>query len=167
MRVSMAKSFENNSIDYENLVHTALRDVVKSILKEAQKEGLPGEHHFYVSFATPHPLVQLPDYLHEEYPEEMTIVLQHEFWDFEVGETSFSVTLCFDEVHERISIPFDAIVSFVDPSVKFGVQFNPVYPEDIPHKEPSLSTQANLDSLKSPEAIPDSNVITVDFSKRK
>jgi hypothetical protein len=164
----MAKSFENNSIDYEHLVHTALRDVVKSILKDAAQEGLPGDHHFYISFATPHPMVQLPDYLHEEYPEDMTIVIQHEFWDLEVGDTSFSVTLCFDEIHERIVIPYDAIVSFVDPSVKFGVQFSPVYPEDMPQNEPVLSSPGSEKTLQIDEQTTlESNVIAVDFSKRK
>ena len=161
----MIKSFGEDGIDYEYLVHNALRDVVKSILTDVAINGLPGDHHFYICFATPHPLVQMPDYLHEDYPEDITIVLQHEYWDLVVDETGFSITLCFDEIHERIVVPFDAIISFVDPSVKFGLQFNPVYPEEEYKNEPTLSTESFLD-VKD-EGVPDSNVITVDFSKRK
>ncbi|MBP9752310.1 MAG: hypothetical protein KBD31_00655 [Proteobacteria bacterium] len=163
----MNYNFDNNEIDYESLVHSALRDVVKNILKEVAINGLPKDHHFYICFATPHPLVQLPDYLHDEYPEDMTIVLQHEYWDLVVDDTGFSITLCFDEIHERIVIPFDSIISFVDPSVKFGLQFNPVYPDETYVNELSLSTEPkSIDKVEKPETL-DSNVITIDFSKRK
>ncbi|CAO5679256.1 MAG: hypothetical protein HEEMFOPI_01250 [Holosporales bacterium] len=166
--IFMVKNFGNNDIDYETLVHKALRDVVKNILKDVAIQGLPGDHHFYICYATPHPLVQLPDYLHQEYPEDMTIVLQHEYWDLVVDDTALSITLCFDEVHERIVIPFDSIISFVDPSVKFGLQFNPIYPEETEVKEPTLSVAIKEDiSGENAEASEESNVITVDFSKRK
>lgn len=155
-------------IDYELLVHNALRRVVHNVLDQASFTGLPGNHHFYVCFSTTHPLVQLPDYLYEEYPEDMTIVLQHEYLDLVVTDTDFSVTLCFDETHERIVIPFDAIISFVDPSVKFGLQFNPVYPNED-YEEPTLSKKENVESgdMQEKDSQDSDNVVTIDFSKRK
>lgn len=162
---------QENEINYESMVHSALRDVVKTVLKEAQKNGLPGDHHFYVCFATPHPRVQLPDHLREEYTEEMTIVLQHEYWDLRVEDETFSITLCFDEIHERITVPFDAIISFVDPSVKFGLQFNPIYPEDFDILEDDEDVKSEpiigVEKVDDPKKKADDNVVTIDFSKNK
>jgi hypothetical protein len=161
---------QDNEINYESMVHAALRDVVKTVLKSAEKNGLPGDHHFYICFATPHPRVQLPDHLREEYMEDMTIVLQHEYWDLTIEEESFSITLCFDEIHERITVPFDAIISFVDPSVKFGLQFNPIYPDDFDVLEDDEDIK-NEHPLKTEEddqkKKPDDNVVVIDFSKNK
>jgi uncharacterized protein len=109
--------------DYEKMVETALRGVVREALARAARAGLRGAHHFYLSFHTEAPGVVLPDYLFAKYPEEMTIVLQHQFWGLEVGEESFSVTLSFQNRPEQLTIPFAAVTSFADPSVKFGLQF--------------------------------------------
>ena len=117
-------------IDYESMVQESLREVVKNILRDTAKNGLPGTHHFYISFDTTHPGVEMPEYLREQYPEEITIVLQYEFWDLEVDKKQFYITLCFNDIHERLNIPFDAIISFVDPSVKFGLQFSPSVHDD-------------------------------------
>ncbi|MER2606993.1 MAG: ClpXP protease specificity-enhancing factor SspB [Siculibacillus sp.] len=110
-------------IRYDVLVQDALRGVVRKVLTEVLKTGLPGEHHFYVSFDTRHPGVRLSNRLRQRYPTEMTIVLQHQFWDLEVTETYFDVGLSFSGIPERLHVPFNAVKGFVDPSVEFGLQF--------------------------------------------
>jgi hypothetical protein len=105
------------------MVQTALRGVVREALARTVREGLRGNHHFYVSFRTDAPGVVLPNFLLDKYPEEMTIVLQHQFWGLEVGDHEFSVTLTFQNRPEQLTIPFAAVTSFADPSVKFGLQF--------------------------------------------
>ena len=109
--------------DYPQMVETALRGVVREALARTAREGLRGAHHFYVSFRTDIPGVVLPEYLLDKYPEEMTIVLQHQFWGLEVGDQEFFVTLSFQNRPEQLTIPFAAVTSFADPSVKFGLQF--------------------------------------------
>jgi hypothetical protein len=109
--------------DYPQMVETALRGVVREALARAAQDGLRGAHHFYVSFRTDVPGVALPDHLLDKYPEEMTIVLQHQFWALQVGDQEFSVTLSFQNRPEQLIIPFAAVTSFADPSVKFGLQF--------------------------------------------
>ena len=108
---------------YDKMVEAALRGVVREALARTAAKGLPGAHHFYVTFRTHFPGLALPDHLAQQYPEEMTIVLEHQFWDLEVQEHSFSVTLSFHNKPERLIIPFDAITAFADPAVKFGLQF--------------------------------------------
>jgi hypothetical protein len=108
---------------YDRMVETALRGVVREALSRAAKHGLPGAHHFYITFRTTAPGVALPDYLRAKYPAEMTVVLEHQFWDLEVGADSMSVTLSFQNRPERLTIPLAAITAFADPSVKFGLQF--------------------------------------------
>jgi uncharacterized protein len=109
--------------DYPQMVETALRGVVREALARTAREGLRGAHHFYVSFRTDFPGVVIPDYLLDKYPEEMTIVLQNQFWGLEVRDHDFSVTLSFQNRPEQLTIPFAAVTSFADPSVKFGLQF--------------------------------------------
>jgi uncharacterized protein len=108
---------------YDKMVEQALRGVVREALQRAAKSGLPGAHHFYVTFRTDSPGVEIPDYLHSKYPSEMTVVLEHQFWDLEVSETHFGVTLSFANRPERVRVPLAAITAFADPSVKFGLQF--------------------------------------------
>jgi hypothetical protein len=110
---------------YDKMVEAALRGVVREALARAAANGLPGAHHFYITFRTHFPGLRLPDDLARQYPEEMTIVLEHQFWELEVGEQSFSVTLSFQNRPERLTIPFEAITAFADPAVKFGLQFQP------------------------------------------
>jgi hypothetical protein len=110
-------------IRYDLLAQDALRGVVRAVLADTAKHGLPGEHHFYISFDTTADGVQISARLREQYPQEMTIVLQHQFWDLAVSEDSFEVGLSFGGVPERLSVPFEAIKSFFDPSVQFGLQF--------------------------------------------
>ncbi|MGE0629039.1 MAG: SspB family protein [Hyphomicrobiaceae bacterium] len=112
------------SIDYDVLTQDALRGVVRTVLIQIAEHGLPGEHHFYIAFDTQAPSVVLSRRLKDKYPEEMTIVLQHRFWDLVVGEDRFEVKLTFDSIPERLVIPFSAIRMFVDPSARFTLQFN-------------------------------------------
>jgi len=113
-------------IRYDILAQEALRGVVRKVLAEVSKTGLPGEHHFFISFVTRAPGVRLSQRLLEQYDKEMTIVLQNQFWDLKVGETAFEVGLSFDSHPETLVIPFSAIKGFFDPSVQFGLQFDPV-----------------------------------------
>ena len=112
-------------IRYDVLVQEALRSVVRKVLAEAAKAGLPGEHHFYIAFDTAAPGVRLSSRIRQKYPEEMTVVLQHQFWDFVVTDTQFEVTLSFGGIAERLVVPFTAVKGFFDPSVQFGLQFDP------------------------------------------
>jgi hypothetical protein len=149
-------------IDYEAMVQTALRDVVKKAIG----------HHFYVTFATDHPGVVMPDYLRDQYGDEITIVLQYEFWDLLADTKGFYVTLCFDDAHEKLYIPYSGLLSFVDHSVKFGLQFNPVNDEPIetgktvkadkPSEKSEKGTSKKADSAKGT-----SNIVTLDSFRKK
>jgi len=108
---------------YDKMVERALRGVIRDALIRAAQEGMKGAHHFYIGFATQAPGVTIPPRLIERYPDEMTIVLQHQFWDLDVGDEGFSVLLSFDKQAERLTIPFAAIKSFADPSVEFALAF--------------------------------------------
>ena len=110
-------------MDYNRLVDGALRTVVSNALKRAARDGLPGSHHFYISFRTGDPGVEVPDSLRAKYPEEMTIVIQHQFWGLEIGDDAFEVTLSFRKSPERLKVPLAALTGFFDPSVQFGLQF--------------------------------------------
>src|ERR1700731_4116629 len=108
---------------YDLMIEGALRNVVRETLISVAKNGLPGEHHFYITFLTHFPGVEIPDYLRKQYPEEMTIVLQYQFFGLKVNEDSFGVMLSFNNVKERLHIPLEAITTFADPSVNFALQF--------------------------------------------
>jgi uncharacterized protein len=108
---------------YDLLAQDALRGVVRSALAQVARTGLPGEHHLFIALDTRHPEVQISDRLRQKYPEEITIVLQHQFWNLEVRDTEFSVELTFDNVLEKLVVPFTAIKGFFDPAVQFGLQF--------------------------------------------
>jgi len=115
----MAKDF----IGYEALADRALRGVVREALKRVQKQGLIGSHHFYITFKTHDPGVEIPDFLMERYPDEMTIVLQNQFSGLHVSEDAFEVTLSFQKLPATLFVPFSALTAFVDPAVQFGLQF--------------------------------------------
>jgi uncharacterized protein len=112
-----------HNIDYETLAQDALRGIVRTVLIHVARSGLPGQHHFYIAFNTLAPGVTLSPRLKERYPEEMTIVLQHRFWDLFVNEERFEVKLTFDGIPERLVVPFAAIKVFFDPGVPYGLQF--------------------------------------------
>jgi hypothetical protein len=111
-------------LEYARLVREALLDVPRRALKLAAREGLPGEHHFYLSFRTTHPGVSISSSLRARHPEEMTVVLQHQYWDLAVGEDAFSVTLRFGGTPERLHVPFVALTAFADPAAEFGLRFD-------------------------------------------
>lgn len=110
---------------YDILAQEALRGVVRKVLSEVARTGLPGEHHFFISFSTRAPGVRLSEKLLGQYDKEMTIVIQNQYWDLKVTETGFEVGLSFDGIPETLVIPFSAIKGFFDPSVQFGLQFDP------------------------------------------
>lgn len=114
---------DDDFIDYGRLIDDAMHIIVKKALERVSKEGLPGKHHFFISFLTGYPGVELSAALKKKYPDEMTIVLQHQFEGMKVSDESFEVVLSFESVKEKIKVPFDALVAFADPSVKFGLQF--------------------------------------------
>ena len=111
------------SIDYGNLMHRAMRGLIQSVLRDVAENGLPGAHHFFITFDTTHPGVAMADWLTARYPSEMTVVIQHWFENLTVTDDGFSVTLNFGNQPEPIVIPFDAVRTFVDPSVEFGLRF--------------------------------------------
>lgn len=113
-----------DSLNYPQFIDSAMRGVVRDVLRKVSVSGLPGEHHFYITFATDHPGVRISETLRGKYPSEITIVLQHQFWDFKVDEQQFQVTLSFGGVPEKLVVPFAALAAFADPSVKFGLQFH-------------------------------------------
>ena len=118
------------TLRYDKMVENALRSVVRDALAVAAKEGLPGAHHFYVTFRTDYAGVEVPDFLRAQYPHEMTIVLEHQFWGLEVDDEKFAVTLSFHSQAQRLIIPLSAITAFADPSVKFGLEFRPDISEE-------------------------------------
>ena len=113
-------------IRYDILAQTALRGVVRTVLADAAKKGLPGEHHFKITFNTAAPGVRLSERMRTRFPQEMTIVLQHQFWDLAVAEHAFEVGLSFGGIAEKVGVPFEAVTAFYDPAVQFGFQFETV-----------------------------------------
>src|ERR1700759_5573224 len=130
----------DEQLRYDLMVENALRRVVFDTLKMVAEQGLPGSHHFYISFLTEFPGVQIPAYLHEQYPREMTIVLQYQYYGLVVNADTFSVTLSFNNVKERLTIPLAAITTFADPSVNFALQFQTV---DEDEEEEELDSALN------------------------
>ena len=124
-----------DSIDYGNLMHTAMRGLIKTVLLDVKDHGLPGEHHFFITFDTTHPDVQIADWLRERYPAEMTVVVQHWFDNLDIRDDGFSITLNFGDAPEPLNIPFDALRTFVDPSVEFGLRFEA---DEDDEEEPAL-----------------------------
>lgn len=146
-----------SGFNYEEMVQEGLRGVVREALQRTAIEGLPGAHHFYIAFKTDYPGVQIPEYLKERHPEEMTIVIQHQYWGLEAEENGFYVTLSFSDSQERIYIPFHSLLSFMDPYAKFGLQFTP--PPFIESQQESIQ-EASLNESGD-------NVITLDKFRKK
>ena len=142
-------------IDYGNLMHRAMRGLIQQVLTNVQGHGLPGEHHFFITFDTNHPDVALADWLHDRYPGDMTVVIQHWFDNLDVDDEGFAITLNFGDKPEPMYIPFDAIRTFVDPSVEFGLRFETVdsdeddEDDDDAEDEPARDAQVvSLDSFR-------------------
>jgi hypothetical protein len=149
-------------IRYDILAQAALRGVVRTVLADAAKKGLPGEHHFKITFSTTAPGVRLSDRMRARYPQDMTIVLQHQFWDLVVGEPAFEVGLSFGGVTELITVPFDAVTAFFDPAVQFGFQFETIEGTASaeadsgaqPAGKPAPAAARPVAEEKKPEALP-------------
>jgi hypothetical protein len=130
-------------IDYEALTQEAMRGVVRTILNRIVKSGLPGEHHFYIAFDTTAPGVTISRRLKEKYPDEMTIVLQHRFWDLMVNDERFEVKLTFDGIPERLVVPFAALKVFFDPSVRYTLQFEDLSSAEEPQESGAARRREN------------------------
>ena len=146
-------------IRYDILAQAALRGVVRTVLADAAKKGLPGEHHFKITFNTTAPGVRLSERMRARYPKDMTIVLQHQFWDLEVTEQAFQVGLSFGGVTERVAVPFEAVTAFYDPAVQFGFQFETVDAaatdaDATPQKPGATAAAAAGDEEATPGALP-------------
>jgi hypothetical protein len=153
-------------IPYDEIVQEALRAVVGRVLSEVQNSGghLPGGHHFYITFQTRVPGVTIPKHLSERFPDEMTIVIQHRFWDLKVEDDFFTVGLSFGGVPSTLVVPFEAITDFVDPAVDFSLKF---HASAVP-LEPEEHDEAENDVPVEPKGADDgSNVVSVDFTKKK
>jgi hypothetical protein len=142
-------------IRYDLLTQQALRGVVRTVLTDAAKKGLTGDHHFYISFNTQAEGARLSQRLREQYPEEMTIILQHQYWDLSVSDDAFEVGLSFGGVPEKLTIPFEAINGFFDPSVQFGLQFEPVGEGQDNAAPVNAADAKSLDTKKRGEARPE------------
>jgi len=157
-------------IRYDILAQEALRGVVRKVIGEVAKTGLPGEHHFFISFVTRAPGVRLSQRLLEQYDKEMTIVLQNQFWDLKVHDTSFEVGLSFDGHPETLVIPFSAIKGFFDPSVQFGLQFDPAGAAPEAEKDdakPDEPTKALPPAADAAAETPGEKVVSLDSFRKK
>ena len=138
-----------DEIDYGNLMHNAMRSLIQDVLTEVKNNGLPGEHHFFITFDTNHAGVEMASWLKDRYPTEITVVMQHWYDDLEVKDDGFSVTLNFGDTPEHLVIPYEAILTFVDPSVEFGLRFETnEEDEDKDEKKPTVSKESNKDDTK-------------------
>jgi hypothetical protein len=155
-------------IPYDEIVQDALRAVVGRVLGEIEESGaLPGEHHFYITFKTRAPGVSIPNHLLERFPDEMTIVIQHRFWDLKVGEDAFSVGLSFGGVPATLHVPFAAVTQFHDPAVEFALTFH-ASADDAPAEEHEEAENDAPEGESSEEKRDDgSNVVSVDFTRKK
>jgi uncharacterized protein len=152
-------------IRYDLLVQDALKKVVRQILSDTAKGGLPGEHHFYITFKTRMPGVSIPKHLLERFPDEMTIVIQHRFWDLKVEDDAFSVGLSFGGVPATLHVPFAAVTQFHDPAVEFALTFHADAAEEPREEHEEAENDA---PLPEPEGSDDgSNVVNVDFTRKK
>jgi hypothetical protein len=157
-----------DQIHYTSLIDQAMRGVVRDVLRRVLGTGLPGEHHFYISFLTGHPGVRVSEALLSRYPREMTIVLQHQFWDFKVEDQYFTVTLSFSGMPEKLVIPYSALTAFADPSVKFGLQFQQAEMFDDAADERAVP-QDPVSLLPAGEAAEDGSaeIISLDSFRKK
>lgn len=161
----MSDDLPDSLIPYDEIVQEALRAVVGRVLGSIAAHGsLPGDHHFYITFKTQAPGVDLPHRLLERFPDEMTIVLQHKFWDLRVDDTRFSVGLSFNQVPSKLVIPYSAITGFHDPAVNFELRFQATDGPEGPEPHEDAENDAENDSGAGDEG---SNVVSVDFKRKK
>lgn len=151
------------TIDYGNLMHRAMRNLIQEVLNDVQEQGLPGEHHFFITFDTNHPEVKIADWLTDRYPGEMTVVMQHWYDNLDVTDEGFEITLNFGDSPERLYVPYDAIKTFVDPSVEFGLRFENQDDEDGEDDEAEISL-AEVEPEDEPKK--DADVVSLDSFRR-
>ena len=144
-------SSRKSAFDYEHMVQDALRGVVRRVLERVAKEGLHTPHHFYIAFRTDHPGVVVPEHLRERYPEEITIVLQHQFWNLKVLDDRFEVALSFNKKPENLVVPFSALSGFMDPSVQFGLQLQPTAPVETKAPKAAPAPAAKTSAAEAPD----------------
>ena len=141
------------TIDYGSLMHRAMRGLIRDVLLQVEREGLPGDHHFFITFDTTHPDTEIADWLSDRYPTEMTVVMQAWYDNLDVTDDGFAITLNFGEVPEALYIPYDAIKTFVDPSVEFGLRFE----SQTEERNDSEPVALNADKPKPTVVKPDSD----------
>lgn len=152
---------------YDILAQEALRGVVRKVLSEVAKTGLPGEHHFFISFVTRAPGVRLSENLLSQYDKEMTIVVQNQYWDLKVSETGFEVGLSFNGIAETLVVPFSAVKGFFDPSVQFGLQFDPATAPGAAAVEADADAGVEAAAESASEEKPGEKVISLDAFRKK
>src|SRR5690348_197408 len=167
----MSEETPESLIPYDEIVQDALRAVVGRVLREVEQSGgLPGEHHFYITFKTRAPGVSIPKHLLERFPDEMTIVIQHRFWDLKVEEDNFTVGLSFGGVPATLQVPFNAVTQFHDPAVEFALTFH-ANADDAPHEEHEAAgndaPEGEAESAQAEAREDGSNVVNVDFTRKK
>ena len=158
-----------DTLNYSVMIDKAMRGVVREALIRVSANGLPGDHHFYISYATEHPDVKMSEQLKSRYPKEITIVMQHQFWDFKVEENQFSVTLSFGGVPEKLVVPFAALTAFADPSVKFGLQFQhtEMFDPQIVETETAYAKPVSVSVDGEEEEIGAAEIISLDAFRKK
>lgn len=163
----------SQSIEYGNLMHRALRRLIQEVLEDVRDNGLPGDHHFFITFDTRHPDVNIADWLMERYPSDMTVVMQHWYDNLEITDDGFSVTLNFGDAPEPLYIPFESIKTFVDPSVEFGLRFESQSDEDSEDLDEDTD-DTTVEELEIPEteveaehAATDADVVSLDSFRKK
>lgn len=163
----------SRTIDYGNLMHEAMRGLIRKVLSNVCENGLPGDHHFFITFDTGHPDAELADWLFDRYPGEMTVVMQHWYDKLEVTDEGFSVTLNFGDAPEPLYIPYDAIKTFVDPSVEFGLRFETQAddeedtsedPQNLPVSKPEPSEVLEVEATD--EAHKDAEIVSLDSFRK-
>jgi uncharacterized protein len=163
----MSDETPESLIPYDEIVQDALRAVVGRVLREVERSGgLPGDHHFYITFKTRMPGVSIPKHLMERFPDEMTIVIQHRFWDLKVEEEEFSVGLSFGGVASMLQVPFAAVTQFHDPAVEFALTFQANAAEEPP-EEHEMAQNDRPDDASAAPVDDGSNVVSVDFTRKK
>jgi len=155
----------SGTIDYGNLMHRAMRSLIQTVLADVQKNGLPGEHHFFITFDTQHPDVEIAEWLVDRYPGEMTVVMQHWYDNLTVTDEGFAVTLNFGDAPEPLYIPYNSIKTFVDPSVEFGLRFETQDEEEGDEVLDELPDEINLEEIVE-EPRKDAEVVSLDSFRK-
>ena len=168
----MTDIIDENTLRYDRMVEKALRGVARQAIEEVMADGLPGDHHFYITFLTDYEGVKIPDYLRERYPGEMTIVLQYQFYDLSIDDKFLKVTLSFNNIPEKLVIPTAAITIFADPSVNFALQFQPIghdngYDDDPDDDGDDLVPAATEKSDKKGKSSKKGEVVSLDQFRKK